>query len=65
MVLQFADEYLTMQQILPGNIVAKANRSPVQVGIEARRSDTNAWLPVATQRYVIAPDGDAITLEGA
>ena len=65
MVLQFADKYLRMQQILPGNIVLKANRTPVQVEIEARRSDTNEWLSVATQRYVIAPDGAAITLEVA
>jgi len=54
-----------MQQILPGNIVPKANRTPVDVELEARRSDTNAWLLMATQLYVVAPDGDAITLEVA
>ena len=35
LVLQFADQYLTMQQILPGNIVPKANRTPVEVQTEA------------------------------
>jgi hypothetical protein len=63
LVLQFADQYLTMQQTLPGNIVPKANRTPVEVEPEARRSDTNEWLPIGTQRYLVVPDGEAITLE--
>lgn len=65
MVLQFADLYLTQQQVLPGNRVSKADRTPIEVEIEARRADTDSWLPLTKQGYVVVPDGEAITLEPA
>ena len=63
MVLQFADAPLTQQQVLPGNVTPKANHTPIEVEIETRRTDTGAWLKMPMQRYVVAPDGAAITLE--
>jgi hypothetical protein len=48
MVLQYADGYLLQEQVLPGNITLKADRTPIAVEIEARRADTDRWLPVVT-----------------
>ena len=57
MVLQYADEYLRNGQKTP-----KATNTPIEVTFEARREDTNEWIPTVTERYMVAPDGDAITL---
>jgi hypothetical protein len=62
MVLQYADLYLIQEQVITGNLTLKADRTPIEVEIEARRADTDGWLPSVTHRYIVAPDGDAITL---
>lgn len=60
MVLQYANPYLLNEQTV--NQTPKATNTPVEVTFEARREDTNEWIPPVTRRYVVAPDGDAITL---
>ena len=62
MVLQYADLYLIQEQVITGNLTLKADRTPIEVEIEARRADTDGWLSSVTHRYIVAPDGDAITL---
>jgi hypothetical protein len=61
MVLQYANAYLLDEQII--NQTPKATNTPVEVTFEARREDTNDAIPTVTRRYVVAPDGDAITLK--
>ena len=61
MVLQYADAYLLHEQTI--NQTPKATNTPVEVTFEARREDTNEWIPTVTSRYMVAPDGDAITLK--
>jgi hypothetical protein len=63
MVLQYADAYLLYEQTI--NQTPKTTNTPVEVTFEARREDTNEWIPTITRRYVVAPDGDAITLTEA
>jgi hypothetical protein len=60
MVIQYADGYLLQEQIT--NRIQKSDRTPVEVVIEGRREDTGNWIPPITKRYVVAPDGNAITL---
>ena len=60
MVLQYANLYLLQEQTI--NRTPKTARTPVQVTFEARREDTNEWLPPIIKRYTVVPDGDAITL---
>lgn len=60
MVLQHADKYLLDEQII--NQTPKTTNTPVEVTVEARREDTNEPIPPFTRRYMVAPDGDAITL---
>ncbi|MGO9101948.1 MAG: hypothetical protein ACLP9Y_21795 [Mycobacterium sp.] len=63
MVLEYADKYLRDEQII--NPTPKTTNTPVEVTFEARREDTNEWIPTKTKRYVVAPAGDAITLTDA
>ena len=63
MVLEYADKYLRDEQII--NPTPKTTNTPVEVTFEARREDTNEWIPTKTKRYVVAPAGDAITLTEA
>lgn len=60
MILQYADQYLLNEQNI--NPTQKATNTPVEVTVEARREDTNEWIPTVTKRYIVAPDGDVITL---
>ena len=60
MVLQYADEHLLREQTI--NQTPKAKNTPVEVTFEARREDTNEPIPTVTSHYMVAPDGDAITL---
>jgi hypothetical protein len=61
MVIQYADYYLVYQEQIV-NRIPKADRTAVEVVIEGRRDDTSEWIPTVTKRYVVAPDGNAITL---
>jgi hypothetical protein len=58
MVLQYADDYLRTTSQTP-----KAKNTPVEVTFEARREDTNA-IGTGTSSYMVAPDGNVITLKG-
>jgi hypothetical protein len=60
MVIQYADAYLIQEQLL--NPIGKADGTPIDVAFEARREDDDEWLPVIARRFVVAPDGNAITL---
>jgi len=63
MVLQYANAYLLHEQTI--NQTPKTTDTPVEVTFEARREDTKEWIPTITRRYVVAPNGDAITLTEA
>ena len=64
MVIQYANPYLLQEQAI-NQTHLKTAKTPLEVTFEARREDTNEWLPTVTKRYVVAPDGDAITLTEA
>ena len=55
MVLQYAEAYLRYEQII--NPTPKTTNTPVEVTFEARRDDTNEWIPTIIRHYVVAPDG--------